>query len=254
MTEQTLSQRQKKHYDSIIDEYDQHYYDLMSLKYRDRFFFDKLFENFDLNGKRVADLASGSGYNSLAILERFPNAETFGVDISEQACKQYIKNVSRPAYCLDLTDANAEIPEPADAAIIIGGIHHCVSDLNGTFKNLSKLIKPGGHLLMMEPNANFCLNFLRMYWYQKSKYFDYQTEEPLVHDEILHMASDSFEKDFCQHMGGPSYFLTLNSLITRTPLWMKKVIYYGLLIPEIIWNMAPFSPLHPYFVARWKRK
>lgn len=251
---QELSQRQKEHYDNILDEYDIHYYDSVSAAYRNRFIFDKLFKDLDMNDKRIADLASGSGHNSIAILQRYPKAAPFGMDISEQACVQYKKNVGRDSFCADLTDPAADLPEPADIAIIIGGIHHCVSDLDGTFKNLSRILKPGGHLLMIEPNANFILNTVRMFWYKKSKYFDDQTEAPLVHSEIHNIAAENFEVKSCEFLGGASYFLTLNSLITRTPLWMKKAIYYTLLIPEILWNMLPFSPLHPYFAAHWVKK
>jgi hypothetical protein len=42
-------------------------YDASSMAYRDRFVYDIMFRGLDLNGKDVADLAAGSGHNSLAV-------------------------------------------------------------------------------------------------------------------------------------------------------------------------------------------
>ena len=58
------STRQKQHYEAIHTNYEDHYYDAQSMAYRERFYYDPLFEGLDLNGCRVADLASGSGHNS----------------------------------------------------------------------------------------------------------------------------------------------------------------------------------------------
>lgn len=249
-----LSERQRYHYEKIIDEYDRHYYDEMSSKYRDRFIYDELFGGLNLDGKRVADLAAGSGHNSMAILGRFPKAEVFGVDISEEACVYYERNVGQPSYCRDLTSSEIELPEPADIAIVIGGLHHCVADLGGTLSNVAKILKPGGRLLMAEPNAEFFLNSVRILWYRYSHYFDDQTECPLVHDQICELAKDEFAVESCRYMGGASYVLVLNSMIIRTPLWLKKGLYHVLLGPELLWNKLGASALHPYFLATWVRK
>jgi len=97
------STRQKQHYEAIHTNYEDHYYDAQSMAYRERFYYDPLFEGLDLNGCRVADLASGSGHNSVALLKRFPKAVVTGFDISSSACKAYRHNVGRPGIEADLT-------------------------------------------------------------------------------------------------------------------------------------------------------
>ena len=122
------SSRQKQHYTDIHDAYEAHYYDASSMKYRSRFIYDWLFERTDLNNALVADLACGSGHNSLAIMERFRGVRTVGFDISEPACESYQRTTGNPARMIDLTRL-AEITEEFDAAIVVGGLHHCVVNL-----------------------------------------------------------------------------------------------------------------------------
>jgi ubiquinone/menaquinone biosynthesis C-methylase UbiE len=110
---ETLSNSQKSksqmlHYESIHDDYEDHYYDPWSLEFRRRFVCDVMFGNLDLNGMEVADLASGSGHNSLELIKRFPNVSVTGFDIAPKACQAYRNHLGRDAYELDLT-ANTDI-------------------------------------------------------------------------------------------------------------------------------------------------
>lgn len=248
------SDRQKRHFDTILSDYDRHYFDSESRRYRDRFFFQPLFRGLALDGKRIVDLACGSGYNSLAILERFPNADVSGLDISSKACRNYEWIVGRPAYSVDLTAHDAILPAPVDAALVIGGLHHCVSDLPATLTNLGKLILPGGLLLMAEPNADFFLNSLRLRWYRYDRYFDAETEQPLRHSQLIAAASDEFRLLDLQYLGGPGYFLVLNSLLFRLPRALKKLIALPLSNLDAIYNRLPAVAPFPYFVARWQRR
>ena len=72
------SSRQKQHYTAIHDAYEAHYYDAPSMAYRSRFIYRWLFDGVDFRGAIVADLACGSGYNSLALKERFDGVRTVG--------------------------------------------------------------------------------------------------------------------------------------------------------------------------------
>ena len=122
------SEKQKIHYEEIHDAYEAHYYDPTSEDFRRRFIVGPLLEGVNLDGKLVADLASGSGMNSTMLLERFPNANVVGFDISASACAAYRERTGRDAHELDLT--RGEDPGiRADAAMIIGGLHHCISDM-----------------------------------------------------------------------------------------------------------------------------
>lgn len=168
------SSRQKAHYEGIHDEYEEHYNDPSAKEFRDRFMYDVMFEGLDLNGKTVADLASGSGHNTMALLERFPAALPVGFDISSRACESYRAITGRPAHEADLTKG-ADIDLAADVAMVIGGLHHCIADLPGTFSTIAGILRPGGLLLMCEPNRHYLLEGARRLWYRFDKYFDDQT-------------------------------------------------------------------------------
>src|ERR1700719_726634 len=147
------SSRQKQHYTEIHDAFEAHYYDATSMEYRSRFMYRWLFEGIDFRNARIADLACGSGYNSLALKERFDGAQTVGFDISEPACASYRRVTRNEAHVVDLTRP-AEFSEKYDGAIVVGGLHHCVVDLAQTLRNVAAMLKPGGHFLMMEPSAD----------------------------------------------------------------------------------------------------
>lgn len=250
------SARQKELYEQIHDEYLDHYYDDDSMAYRRRFYYDPAFQGLDLNGRRVADLASGSGFNSLELLSRFPKAQMMGFDISAKACTDYRKLVGAPAEELDLTKplAKPELAGQFDAVMIWGGLHHCVIDLPATLRTVAAMLKPGGTFIMLEPNAGFVLNAARKIWYKFDRYFDASTEAPLYHDAVHEMAGDLFEVEYVKFMGGPGYFLVAQSMIFRLPKSFKRAISGTLTVADGLYNKLGWSPLYPYFVARWTRK
>jgi SAM-dependent methyltransferase len=94
---------QKLHYTAIHDNFEAHYYDASSMKYRSYFIYDWLFEGIDLKNRKIADLACGSGHNSFALIERFEGVDTVGFDISEPACESYRRTTGHAAYPIDLT-------------------------------------------------------------------------------------------------------------------------------------------------------
>jgi len=200
-----LSKSQKKHYESIHDDYGKHYYDQSSMAYRDRFIYKLILDGLDLNGKYVADIAAGSGENSLELKRRYPRVRLTGFDISSKAIKQYRENVGTSAFQQDFTKPMKQKFE-FDVVMVFGGLHHCANDLRRVFENISGLLKPGGMLLMWEPNRECFLECLRNIWYRKSRFFQEDTEKALVHDDIINMASSFFEVKDLKYMGGAGTF------------------------------------------------
>lgn len=245
--------RQEAHYQRIHDAYEAHYYDATAIAYRERFFLDPLLAGLDLDGRRVVDLASGSGHNSIALRGRFPTVELTGLDISPRAIEAYRKIVGRPALQFDLV-TDTWHGDPFDAGLVIGGLHHCVQDLRATLRNVARLITPGGYLMMMEPSREFVVEPVRHWWYRTDSYFDAETEEALSHDALLALASDDFTLDRVHHMGGPAYFLILNSLVFRIPAAWKRPLAPTLMALEALYNRLPGRRPFPYFVACWRRR
>jgi SAM-dependent methyltransferase len=123
-----------------------------------------------------------------------------------------------------------------DAAVVIGGLHHCVVDLAAAIDNLAALLKPGGTLLMMEPSADSVLEGLRQRWYRHDRYFDAPTERALSHDELLRLARRRFRVEILQYIGGPKRWIAP---------WAFPL--------ERAFNVLNAAPLAPVFVARWRR-
>jgi SAM-dependent methyltransferase len=247
------SPRQKAHYEAIHSDYEDHYYDAESMVFRERFYYDPLFAGLDLNGCRVADLASGSGHNSLAVLRRFPKAVVTGFDISRAACEDYLKNVGRPCLETDLTQTLGH-PERFDVVMIVGGLHHCVGDLQTALRNVTDLVSPGGRFLLLEPNREFVLEGARRLWYRVDKYFDAATERALAYSDILKQVEFCFSAEQLGYYGGPGYFLISQSLLFRIPKPIKRAIAPSLMVIESAFNCIPVRWIHPYFIARWVRK
>jgi SAM-dependent methyltransferase len=243
---------QREHYEQIHDDYARHYYDSTSMEYRRRFIFDRLLDGIDLNGKSVADLACGDGHNSLLIRERFPTVKLQGFDISPTACESYRSLVGSPAYDCDLLGV-LPTDEKFDAAIVIGGLHHLVNGLDTAMNNIARMLKPGGILLIKEPNSRYFLNSVRMLWYRKDRFFEEDTEAPL---ELRRLASDYssiFQLDWSKHFGGPAYFAIYNSLVLRIPVWIKPWIARPLMALDYLYDRLPGERLFPVFLARLHR-
>lgn len=243
---------QKVHYNKIQDDYDDHYFDATSIEYRKRFLLKSLFNHINLNNKKVAEFACGSGFNSLYLKKLYPLINIEGFDISKKACNKYKKIVQSPVTCIDITK-KFKFKYKFDVIVIIGGLHHCVSNLNQTLNNIDSNLNPGGFLLMMEPNADFFLNNVRKLWYKKDKYFEETTEHALSHNHLFGYVADKYECTFLKYLGGPAYFLILNSLILRVPIKLKLLIKYPLFIIEKLFNLIASKSTGPVFVASWRK-
>jgi SAM-dependent methyltransferase len=244
--------RQKSHYETIHELYEAHYYDAESMLFRERFVYDLMFAGLDLNGKDVADLASGSGYNSLWVSRRYPQARLCGLDISEKACAAYRALLGCDAHVFDITSGSTD-GRVFDVAMIFGGLHHCVSDLPGALRTMARLVRPGGLLLMFEPNSRSVLDAARRLWYRLDNSFEDQTERALDHDDLCALAAPYFQPVSVRHMGGPAYFLVYNSMIFRIPQKWKGALSRALFPLERAYNHLPGRFLYPYFIARWRR-
>lgn len=246
------SERQILQFERIHDDYVAHYYDTWSMRYREEFIFPFISNGVDLNTERVAELACGSGYNSLALQQQFPKVSLSGFDISPSACADYERNTGFPAFQLDLTKP-FQIEQKFDLAFVIGGLHHCIADLDQTLLNVAKILVPGGKFVMLEPNAQFFLEALRKLWYRLDDSFDAETEHALNHDEILKSADTYFTCTDLRYFGGPAYFGVLNSMILGIPLKAKPIISPALFLMERYWNKIPGRRLHNVFLGRWER-
>ncbi len=243
---------QERHYEAIHDAYAAHYYDAVSNAYRQRFILGPLLKGQNLNTARIAELACGDGHNSLLLKEQFPEARIEGIDISEPACASFRTLTGFAAHKADLT-APFDLGQQFDAVLIIGGLHHCVLDLPATMDNIARLVRPGGVFMAYEPNAKCWLESIRRLWYRADRYFDAATERSLTVQEIESAADGRFKLERAFYVGGPAYFLLIQSLITRFPRGWKKPLQAPLFALESAWNSLPGKVLFPAFGSVWRR-
>jgi ubiquinone/menaquinone biosynthesis C-methylase UbiE len=243
---------QASHYDTILEDYDRHYYDVHSCAYREEFILSPLLAGLDLRGKRVADLASGSGETSRYLAQRFPGVQCTGFDISPEACRRYRERSGRPAFEFDLTQ-QVYTGEPFDAAIIMGGLHHCTANLEAALANVARIVKPQGTFLFFEPNRQYLLEAARQLWYRFDKYFDASNENALAHEELLQAARGAFACQRLQYFGGPAFFLVYNSLVFRLSDATKARVTPALLQSERLYSKLPGKFLFSSFLAQWVR-
>ncbi len=251
------SEPQKVLYERVHSDYAAHCYGPASLAYRREFILSLLRTEppLNLDQCRLADLACGDGYNSVILKEWFPEVQCVGFDISPSACDEYRRLTGWDAYDTDLTkplDVQA-VGGPYDGAIVIGGLHHTVSNLPEAIKNIAALVRPGGFLYMMEPNNRYFLEGMRRLWYRLDKNFDAITEHALDHAALAEMAAPWFSPLSVRYYGGPAYFLIQTSMITRVPLWLKSRIAPVLMPFERLHAHLPHPRFHAFFTAIWKR-
>ena len=248
----TKQNPQIKHYETLLSEYERHYFDITSMEFRRLFYYRSMFANADLNDKDVIELASSSGKNSQEVLNLFPRARLSGLDISPSACKLFQENLNRPAFEADLTKL-FELDHKFDVAFVVGGIHHCIGNLPSTLTNIARLLRPGGIFIMVEPNNEFFLESIRKIWYQLDSSFESETEAALNHNQLLDLARNEFELVSLEYGGGPASLLILNSMIFRIPIRIKKFLAPPLFFIERLWNKLPFARAHNHFIAVWRR-
>jgi len=243
-------ERQRAHYERIHDAYRDHYYDDLSMRYRDEFVIGPLLRGLDLSGKSVVELACGDGHNTRLIAERFPGADFLGIDVSETACSEYARVAGFPAAVGDLT-AEICLDRRFDMAFVVGGLHHCHRHLDAVLDNVHRMLVPGGLFAMVEPNARFLLEGVRRAWYRADAYFDADTEQALDHDALVAAARGRFTPLDVEFIGGPAYFTVLNSLVLRIPKTVKSATAPFATAAERFYRRIRSPAAHPMFIARW---
>jgi len=105
----------------------------------------------DLTHKVILDVGCGSGYSSELIIEEFQPKELFAFDIMPEEvelAKQ--RGLSANVFVGDVTDI--KLPsEKFDAVFIFDVLHH-VPEWRTALKEINRVLKSGGVLLVQEPN------------------------------------------------------------------------------------------------------
>jgi len=101
----------------------------------------------------VADIGAGTGYFAVRLARAVPKGRVYGVDaepdmvryLSERAQREGLANLTAVAA----KPADPSLPAPVDLVILVDTYHH-VPDRERYFRDLKKVLKPGGRLAIVD--------------------------------------------------------------------------------------------------------
>lgn len=174
---------QKEHYDRIANAYVEHL-DYPHTRVYTGYLDDAVnIAVEDATLENVAEICCGRGEAF-----RLPGLKIkhgTGVDISVNMLESARADLDPGRFTLVQGDATA-LPlkdDCFDTVFMLGGIHH-VNDRPALFREVARILKPGGRFCWREPVSDFFLwRWLRAIIYRLSPELDHETERPLLYRE-----------------------------------------------------------------------
>ena len=118
--------------------------------------------HIDLTNKVILDVGCGAGYSSEAIMEEFQPEELFAFDIlPEEVELAKRRRLSANLFVGDVTDIKLP-PDKFDAVFIFDVLHH-VPGWRAALKEINRVLKSGGVLLVQEPHKQGLDNIERLF-------------------------------------------------------------------------------------------
>jgi len=165
------------------------------------------------------------------------NGDYLGIDISPSAVETFqLLSPDTEKYkslVADFTKEDLELSGEFDLILFVGVLHHMTNNLDQVFCNIERLLSNNGTVIFLEPNAHF-LDAVRRIWYKFSDDFDHSNERALTSSEIESLATQhNLELKRGWYSGNIGYFVILQSMIVRTPQWLKFILYKPLTIFDL---------------------
>ncbi|HEX3943013.1 MAG TPA: class I SAM-dependent methyltransferase [Rhizomicrobium sp.] len=173
------AQAQGEHYDTIADAYVRNLSYPHTQEYMD--FLDQVLA--EAVGRSslgtAAEICCGRGESFVLFGDRMERG--VGVDMSVSMLKSALRLHPGPHLTLVQGDAT-QLPladNSFDSVFMLGGIHH-INNRESLFREVSRILKPGGLFYFREPVDDFFLwRWLRAAIYRLSPALDHKTERPL---------------------------------------------------------------------------
>lgn len=229
MVRKTLSkeeEKQKKYYNSIAKDYDKHYSEKYSLKYRYDLF-DYILKGINFQDAIVLDAMCGNGQNTQYFLNR--SSKVTGLDISEEQCVFFAKRYPESEIvCASILDSGFE--DNSFDFVISDSLHHLHPHVYEAINEIHRILKPGGKYMIWEPAAGSVIDYFRKLWYKTdSKYFE-ENEHSIDINKLKKDFSDKFDFLKIKYGGNIGYLLVHESIAFRIPIRLIKY-YAPVLLP-----------------------
>lgn len=242
---------QKQHYDRLANDYEAHYDDVWSQRYRRRFIDAPLLEGLDLTGRHVLEAMCGSGQTTASLLSR--GGVITGLDVSEGAIGSFRRRWPQCAsVCASITTSG--LPSGSfDAAVVVAGLHHVQPDVDAAVNEIHRLLKAGGMFCFMEPHRGSLPDWFRQRWYRHDPLF-MPNEAAIDLDHLKEQYADRFEVIRESYAGNIAFLLVLNSLVFRLPLRLKRLYSPSLLRLEALIGALLGRRLACFAICQWRKK
>lgn len=136
----------------------------------------------DLSGKRLLDVGCGKGRFARLFYERYPDAEVWGLDISEEMLKLVpdgIRTKQGPMTVLPFESGYF------DAAYATESLEHAV-EIDVAVKEICRVVRPGGRIAIIDKNA---AHFGKLKTPEWEKWFDRKALEKLLRRDCREVSS-----------------------------------------------------------------
>jgi ubiquinone/menaquinone biosynthesis C-methylase UbiE len=145
-------------------------------------------------GKRVADIACGTGYGT-QMLAKAGARSVHGMDISEEAVKFCVERYKTPGVTYSAADAQnlAAIPDSEfDFVVSFETIEH-LPDVEAYLDEMKRILQPGGVFLVSTPDRRVASVMYRLIGHPANKYHVREYTER----ELLNLLSARFQIKTC---------------------------------------------------------
>ena len=158
---------------------------------RERYKFSRWYQNLWLEEmiktttrmpKRTLDYCCGTSLLYPHVRKRFPNSEYVGIDLSSEMLRVGKRRWSE-IRVHQQDGENLRFPkETFDLVLAKGAVHH-LPDPEAGLKEINRVLKPGGHLILSEPTSNFIFKGARKILYETSSHFS-EGHKSFSHKEL----------------------------------------------------------------------